>query len=74
MARTPAEVRLVRRTIKLSLHPVQHKHLIELIDNAPHKGRLVVDALEGRRQVEAPTPAPADDSDELREQLEGFLM
>ena len=72
MGRKPAQVRMVKRTIKLSLHPLQQQHLIELIDQASHKGRLVIDALEGRRQVEA--PPPADESDELREQLEGFLM
>lgn len=73
MARTPAEVRLVKRTIKLTLHPVHHKHLIELIDDAPHKGRLVIDALEGRLQTQTPAPA-SDDDDDLREQLEGLLM
>jgi hypothetical protein len=72
MGRKPAPVRMVKRTIKLSLHPTQQQHLIELIDHAPHKGRLVIDALEGRRQVEA--PAMTDEGDELREQLEGFLM
>ena len=73
MARKPAQVRLVRRTIKLTLDPVRHQHLIELIDAAPHKGRLVIDALEGR--LRAHTPAPSDDeSDDLREQLEGLLM
>jgi hypothetical protein len=72
MGRKPAPVRMVKRTIKLSLHPTQQQHLIELIDTAPHKGRLVIDALEGRRQVEA--PAMTDEGDELREQLEGFLM
>jgi hypothetical protein len=72
MGRKLAPVRFVRRTIKLSLHPERERHLIELIDAAPHKGRLVIDALEGRRDVE--TPVPADESDELREQLEGFLM
>jgi hypothetical protein len=72
MGRKPAPVRLVKRVIKLTLHPERERHLIDLIDHAPHKGRLVIDALEGRRQVEA--PAPADESDELREQLAEFLM
>lgn len=72
MAPKPAPVRMVKRVIKLTLHPQHHQHLIVLIDGAPHKGRLVIDALEGRREIER--PAPADESDELREQLEGFLM
>jgi hypothetical protein len=72
MARRPAKVRMIKRTIKLSLHPVHEQHLIELIDAAPHKGRLVIDALEGRQQVPAPTPVNADD--ELHEQLSEFLM
>lgn len=72
MGRRPVAVRMVKRTIKLSLHPVREQHLIEMIDRAEHKGRLVIDALEGRRQVES--HAPADEGDELREQLEEFLM
>jgi hypothetical protein len=63
---------MVKRTIKLTLDPVREQHLIELIDSAPHKGRLVIEALEGRRQVEVPAPANADD--ELQEQLREFLM
>lgn len=72
MGRKRSPVQLVKRVIKVSLHPVRDQRLIDLIDHAPHKGRLVIDALEGRRQVEA--PAVTDEGDELREQLEGFLM
>ena len=71
MGRKRSPVQLVKRVIKVSLHPERHRHLIELIDTAPNKGRLVIDALEGRRQIA--TPAPAND-DDLRGQLEGFLM
>lgn len=72
MGRKPAAVRMVKRTIKLSLHPLRHQRLIEMIDAAPHKGRLIIDALEGRQQIAAPTPI--DETDELREQLTDFLM
>lgn len=72
MGRKRSPVQLVKRVIKVSLHPVRDQRLIDLIDHAPNKGRLVVNALEGRRQVEA--PAVTDEGDELREQLEGFLM
>lgn len=72
MGRKPATVRTIKRVIKLSLHPVRDQRLIELIDTAPNKGRLVVNALEGRQPAQ--TPTTTDDRDELREQLTDFLM
>lgn len=72
MGRKRSPVQLVKRVIKVSLHPERQRDLINLIDAAPNKSRLIVNALEGRRQVEA--PAVTDEGDELREQLEGFLM
>ena len=72
MGRKRSPVQLVKRVIKVALHPERQRELINLIDAAPNKSRLSVNALEGRRQVEA--PAVTDEGDELREQLEGFLM
>ena len=72
MGRKRSPVQLVKRVIKLSLHPVRDQHLIDMIDAAPNKGRLVVNALEGRQPVHPPTTP--DDRDELREQLADFLM
>ena len=72
MGRKPASVRTVKRVIKVTLHPVRHQHLINMIDAAPNKSRLVVNALEGRLSQSKPEPAEADD--ELHTQLEDFLM
>lgn len=72
MGRKRSPVQLVKRVIKISLHPERQRDLINLIDRASHKGRLIIDALEGRRQIEA--PAPADEDGELLTQLEEFLM
>lgn len=72
MGRKRSAVQLVKRVIKVSLHPVQQRHLIDMIDAAPNKARLVVGALEGRPA--APKPETASKDDELRDQLSDFLM
>ncbi len=72
MGRKRSPVQLVKRVIKVSLHPVRDQRLIDLIDHAPNKGRLVVNALEGRQPAQ--TPATPDESDDLRDELEGFMM
>lgn len=72
MGRTRNSSPSVERAIKLTLDPVRDADVIEMLDGAPNKARLVIDALRGRRQIEA--PAAIDEGDELREQLEGFLM
>lgn len=72
MGRKPAAVRTVKRVIKVSLHPERQRHLINMIDSAPNKSRLIVNALEGRQPVQSLTVP--EERDEMREQLADFLM
>lgn len=73
MGRKRSPVQLVKRVIKISLHPERQRELINLIDTAPNKSRLVVNALEGRQPATEQPTMPAD-RDEMREQLADFLM
>ncbi len=72
MGRKRSPVQLVKRVIKISLHPERQRDLINMIDIAPNKGRLIVNALEGRQPVQSPTVS--EEHDEMREQLSDFLM
>lgn len=72
MGRKRSPVQLVKRVIKISLHPERQRELINLIDTAPNKSRLVVNALEGRQPAQSPNIP--EERDEMREQLADFLM
>ena len=69
MGRTSKPLPSVERAIKLTLHPVHDADVIEMIDGAPNKARMVIDALRGRRVTTKVEPTQP----KVRDQLVAFL-
>lgn len=59
----------VERVIKLTLHPVNDADLLETIDSADNKARLVKNALRGHR----PAQQAKEVKPKVRDQLVAFL-
>lgn len=59
----------VERVIKLTLHPVHDADLLETIDTAENKARLVKNALRGHK----PTTQAKEVKPKVRDQLVAFL-
>lgn len=69
MGRTRKPSPSVERAIKLTLDPVRDADVIEMIDGAPNKARMVIDALRGRRVTAKVEPTQP----KVRDQLVAFL-
>ena len=69
MGRTRKSSPSVERAIKLTLDPVRDADVIEMLDGAPNKARLVIDALRGRRTAAKVEPTKP----KVRDQLVAFL-
>ena len=70
MARRRLATRPVKRMVKLTLHPERDADIIALIDEAPNKAQLLMDALRGH----APTPEKVEAEDDLADALDAFVM
>jgi hypothetical protein len=69
MARKRKSTPTVQRVIKLTLDPARDADLIEQIDTAPNKARLVENALRGHR----PAAQAKEVKPKVRDQLVAFL-
>lgn len=69
MGRTRKPSPSVERAIKLTLDPVRDADVIEMLDGAPNKARMVIDALRGRRVAAKVEPTQP----KVRDQLVAFL-